>query len=473
MLNVGFAERLVDEAAVARWATGVEELASAVAAITPERTAAITGIDPDTVRELARSFASAPSAVAYARLGLGRNPMAATSLFLMDCLNVVTGNFDRRGGWVFGQGAIEWSDMADRMGSDDWGRFRSRVGQLKDVTRRLPWVLPEEIVTPGDGQVRAMFVSAGNPVVTAPDGDALDRGLSELELLVCIDLFANETTQKADFVLPVTTFLERRDMPLMLMGFMLRPWVQATKAVVTPPPEVREEWWIFRELGKRLGIDATFTKNDPQGVADELLRRSVFAADLGICDVESPLVHLENTYPHGIQVRDTIPVGLAESRITHPDKKVHIGGAEILEPLERLSEIGPANPDEMSLIGRRDLRSINSWMHAKPERGPGLYVHPADADRLGVADGDRVRITRGDKHLEVPVEITDRVMPGVVSYPHGWDARRTGGVNINRLLSSAVADKDSVSGASHLDGVPVIVERGTPAPVTPSAPLTR
>ena len=262
------------------------------------------------------------------------------------------------------------------MGSDDWGRFRTRVGGLKDVTRRMPWVLPEEILTPGDGQVRAMFVSAGNPVVTAPDGDTLDRGIEELELLVCIDLFANETSQKADFILPATTFLERRDIPLMLMGFMLRPWVQATKAVVTPPPDVREEWWIFRELGRRLGIDATFTKSDPQGVADELLRRSVFADDLGIRDVESPLEHLEDTYPHGIQVRDTIPVGLAESRITHADKKVHIGEAEILEPLQRLSEIEPASPDEMWLIGRRDLRSINSWMHAKPERGPGCTSIP-------------------------------------------------------------------------------------------------
>ena len=202
-------------------------------------------------------------------------------------------------------------------------------------------------------------------------------------------------------------------------------------------------------------------ENDPQGVVDELLRRSVFADELGIRDVESPLVHLEDTYPHGIQVRDTIPVGLAESRITHPDKKVHIGEAEILEPLQRLPEIEPASPDAMWLIGRRDLRSINSWMHAKPDRGPGLYVHPIDAERLGVADGDRVRVTRDNKHVEVPVEITDRIMPGVVSYPHGWDERRTAGVNINRLLSSAVEHKDSVSGASHLDGVPVRVESCT------------
>ena len=173
--------------------------------------------------------------------------------------------------------------------------------------------------------------------------------------------------------------------------------------------------------------------------------------------------------PDRIQLRDTIPVGQASSRITHADNKVHMGEAEILGPLQRLSKIEPARPDQMALIGRRDLRSINSWMHAKPERAPGMYVHPTDADRLGLADGDRIRIRRDDKQVEVPVEITDRVMPGVVSYPYGWDEHRTAGVNINRLLSSAIEHKDPVSGASHLDGVPVHVERCTSPSIAPLA----
>ena len=316
-------------------------------------------------------------------------------------------------------------------------------------------------------------MSAGNPVVTAPDGDTLDRGLTELELLVCIDMFANETSSEGRL------HPAGDDVP----GAQGHP--ADADGLHAPPVGPGDQGGRHPTRPRSARSGGSSASWAGASASTQRSRRTTRRAWSTICcgAACSPTssAFVTSSRPSRISRTPTrtgsssatpSPSGSPSLGSHIADKKVHIGDAEILEPLQRLSEIEPASPDEMWLIGRRDLRSINSWMHAKPERGPGLYVHPIDAERLGVADGDRVRVNRDNKHVEVPIEITDRIMPGVVSYPHGWDERRTAGVNINRLLSAAVEHKDSVSGASHLDGVPVRVESCTSVAIVPT-PVAR
>lgn len=254
MINVLFEHDMVDREAVSRQATGLEALENALGHMTVEAAAEHTGIDPGTIRNLALDFGNSPTAVAYGRVGICRFPGATATNFLIDALNIVSGNFDRAGGWIFGQGPIDLAHFAERFGQAGYGNLTTRVGDLPDVAGHLPWVLTDEINTPGRGQPRALIMTAGNPVASAPDGDALQRAMRRLELVVSIDLYVNDSASEADYVLPAATFLERSDIPLTFSAHMPIPWVQATKPVLNRPSDVREEWWIFEELARRMGL---------------------------------------------------------------------------------------------------------------------------------------------------------------------------------------------------------------------------
>src|SRR5205085_6661313 len=220
-----------------------------------EATEERTGVSADDVRALARDFARAEGAAAYGRTGscLGRHGTVVA--FLLDALNGATGNLDRPGGAVFGRAAIAIEDVGQASGLATYGRKRSRVGGFPDVIGNMPAsLIPREIETPGDGQLRALFVSAGNPVLSVPDGDAMESALEKLDLLVSLDFYVNETNKHADYVLPTTTFLERDDTPLAFLGFYTTPFVQHSDAVVPPAGEAREEWEIVEDLSRRIGV---------------------------------------------------------------------------------------------------------------------------------------------------------------------------------------------------------------------------
>src|SRR5436190_21982849 len=215
MLQVIFEEGLADQVALARDASGGEELARRAAAFTPERAAEMTGIEPDRIREIARAFASAPSAVAYGRTGSCLGRFGTLVAYLLDALNAVTGNLDRPGGAVFGRPPLALDEIGEKIGLATYGKIRSRIGGYPDVIGNLPaTLLPDEITTPGKGQIRAFFVSAGNPVLSVPDGTALERALGELDLMVSLDFYGNVTNRHADYVLAAHTFLEREDVPV-------------------------------------------------------------------------------------------------------------------------------------------------------------------------------------------------------------------------------------------------------------------
>ena len=222
---------------------------------TPEATEAETGVPAERVRELARDIAAADGAAVYGRTGscLGRNGTLVS--FLLDALALVSGNLDRPGGAMFGEPAIPFDRVAEMIGADSYGERRSRIGDLPEVLGAMPaTVMAKEITTPGPGQMRALFVSAGNPVLSVPDGEELSAAIGELDLCVAVDIYMSETAKHADYVLPATTFLEREDYPLPFLGLFTKPFINMTEAVVEPSGEARQEWEVVEDIASRVGV---------------------------------------------------------------------------------------------------------------------------------------------------------------------------------------------------------------------------
>ncbi len=256
MLHVIFDEGLDGPAFLARHARGAEQLERLCADFPPERAGEATGIAPERVRELARAFAAAPSAAAYGRTGSCLGRFGTLVAFLLDALNAVTGNLDRPGGAVFGRPPIALDEIGEKVGLATYGKIRSRFGDYPDVIGNMPaTLLPREITTPGKGQIRAFFVSAGNPVLSVPDGDALEEAFGELDLMVSLDFYVNETNRHADYVLPATTFLEREDVPVAFLGFFsARRSSRSRSRWCEPAGEARQEWQVIDELSRRIGV---------------------------------------------------------------------------------------------------------------------------------------------------------------------------------------------------------------------------
>jgi anaerobic selenocysteine-containing dehydrogenase len=487
VLNVIFAEELTDDAFLARHATGAEELARHCAEFTPERTGDETGIDPDEVRALARSFASAPRAAAYGRTGSCLGRFGTLVAYLLDALNVVTGNLDRPGGAVFGESPIALEQIGEKIGLATYGKIRSRIGGYPDVIGNLPaTLLPQEITTPGKGQIGAFFVSAGNPVLSVPDGMALERALGELDLMVSLDLYVNETNRHADYVLPATTFLEREDVPVAFLGLFNTPFIQVTKAVVPPAGEARQEWRVIEDLSRRIGI-APYSARELRALAKlgvrltprqliDLVLRLGPAGDLFGLRRRGLNLSKVAAQPHGIVLDDELATGVLERKVPHTGGRVRLDDPEAMTEVERVASSNGGDPRfPLRLIGMRELRSHNSWMHNAPllmrgGRTHALRMHPEDADEAAVADGDLVRVTSEAGAVEAPVVLTDEMTRGTVALPHGWGhkggwklANQAGGVNVNLLAGSRADSLERLAGMAHLNGIPVRVDPATVA----------
>jgi anaerobic selenocysteine-containing dehydrogenase len=466
MLNVIIANDLHDTVALARQADGFDELRAAIAPLTVQEAETRTGIAAAVIEQLARDFAASPAAVAYGRIGTCRGQFSTLTNHLLDGLSIVTGNLDRRGGLVFGKGLLDIATVHARANRSGYGSQRTRIGDLPDVTGRLPWVLPQEILTSGPEQIRGLFCSAGNPVVSAPDGASMETALESLELFVSLDYYVTESNRYAHYILPGTTFLERPDDFLYFGGNMPRPWAQSTPAVVSPVGDCREEWTVFEELIER--YTGRPSGEHPDDVIDDMVRHSPRGQRDGWT-----LAKLRER-PHGVLLDGEVEVGdLADTlSVTFHGRanKVQLGAPEVLAEVPRLLAHDPADGDfPLLLIGRRDLRSINSWMHnvRRAASGPSpaaLHIHPIDAATYGVTDGP-VQLSTRLGSLVVRAEMTEDIIAGTVSYPHGWGhdggwttANGQGGANINRYLPNDVDAKEKLSGVSFMDGVPVRVD---------------
>jgi anaerobic selenocysteine-containing dehydrogenase len=486
MLSVIFEEGLEDRVAIARQSTGIENLRAICAGHSPEVAASRTGIPASEIRQLARDLAGAPRAAVYGRIGTCRGRHGTLTVFLLDALNVVTGNFDRPGGAVIGAPVIP---PAFVKAQDTFGRFRGRIGGFPDAYGMLPsGMMAKEMTTPGSGQLRAFFTVGGNPVLSVPNGPELEAALTTLDLIVSIDLYVTESGAYADYVLPATTFYEQEDFPVTFLTMHTKPFAEWTEPVIPPRGEARQEWEIIDEIARRIGVVPASSAGlrvlgklglrlKPKTLIDAAIRLGPYGDLYGLRRGGLSVRRLRAAR-HGVQLEEFQPTGVQKKRIRHRDGLVHFDSPELLEESRRLGTRHVEDPNfPMSLISLRELRSHNTWMHNAPKLMAGgrrhtARVHPDDAAAVGVTEGEFLRITSPSGSIEIEAQLTDEIVRGTVAVPHGWGhrgggwslANATPGVNINVLASTEIEDLEKLSGMTLLDGIPVRLEPvGVPA----------
>lgn len=490
MLHVVFAEGLEDAAAIAANTTGIDTLRRLCEGFAPEDTEARTGVGAPTVRAVARDFATSRTAVAYGRTGACLGNHGTLVSFLIDALNVVTGNLDRPGGALMSHQVIPVEDMGERQGAFSYNTKRSRIGDFPDVFGSFPAALmAEEITTPGEGQLKALFVFAGNPVLSVPNSVALEDALGRLDLMVSLDLYVNETNQHADYILPATTFLERDDLPMAYAACCPTVFIQSTEAVLEPSGQARPEWEVFSELAARMKLSMLATgplqrlnpvlcwlerrglRMTPRRMMDLLLRIGPYGDRFGLRrNGLNPRRLREN--PHGIVLAEHAPHGVLGEVVMHDGGKVCLDPPEIVGEVERLGRVaGTSDRYPLLVIGLRELRSQNTWMHNSPtlmkgNRRQRARVNAADAAAAGVVTGDVAKVVSATGSVELEIVVTDEVQSGTIAIPQGWGHRGGGwrlansnpGVNVNELTSSRPEDLEALAGMSVLNGVAVRLE---------------
>lgn len=507
MAYVLFEEKLVDLGALAPHVLGVDELPDALKDFTPEAASAACDVDAGTIRELARELAAAPTAAVYGRIGSCTVPHGTLASWLVDVLNILTGNLDRPGGALFPTAATDRSPRPAGPGHGfALGRWHSRVSRHPEAKGELPLAaLAEEIdtATPEGSPVRAVIAVAANPVLSAPDGLRLDKALDSLDFMVSVDPYLNETSRHAHVVLPppppsrsahhdfaFNTLAVRNQVrynrpavPLeegrMAETEILARLVLAATGMHGADPSAVDAMVIDGTLAKAVGdttspvhgrdpreLAAALTgENGPERRLDMMLRLGPYGDGFGArpdgLTLDGLLAH-----PHGIDLGPL--ASCLPGRLKTGSGKIELLPGPIAGDLPRLREALRERPAAIVLVGRRHLRSNNSWMHNVPALTGGsnrctLHVHPDDAARLGLADGSAVRVKGAGGEVTAPVEVTDTVRRGVVSLPHGWGHDRPGtrmshaaldpGVNVNQLLDGSLLDP--LSGTAVLNGVPV------------------
>jgi formate dehydrogenase len=484
LLHAMLADDLVDVQAVCSVTSGWPEFAALVWDFAPEVAAVHTGIAAEQVRELARALARSRS-VLYGRTGTCLGQYATLVNFLIDVVNLAAGNLDARGGSVFAEPVTPLMDrLAELGGAFTYGARRTRVGGFKDVFGTEPAVnMAAEMTTPGEGQIRALFVTAGNPVLSVPNGPALEEAMRGLELVVAIDFYVNETAKHADYVLPATAMYEREDIPLFASAMYTQPFLQVTEAVVPPAGEARPEWEIFDEIVRRTThgpLRSNVSKAlrrcgiglNPRMVRSLLVRTGRGGDRFGLRPGGFTVRRLLDRHPHGVLLAEEQPVGRLSKVIRHKDGTVHLDHDDIRSEIERLRARQPDPAYPLRLIGMREIRSENSWMHnlaslrsARPVHA--ARMHPDDAERLGLLHNGTVRLVSKSGRIELPLIVTDDVKCGVVAVPHGWGhgggtwqrSNIEGGANYNLLASTEPGDVEQLSGSAHLSGIPIRAER--------------
>jgi anaerobic selenocysteine-containing dehydrogenase len=504
LANVIFDEGLVDLGRLHDSVEGLDDVASAVVPFEPESVGPVCGIDADTIKRIARELARAPSAAVYGRIGTHTTEFGTMASWMVDVLNVITGNLDDEGGAMFPQAAHEQPRPRRPFTT---GRWATRVRQLPETRGELPVsALAEEILEPGEGRVRALVTIAGNPVLSTPNTDRLDGALASLDFMVSIDVYLNETTRHADVILPGTTPLRRPHYDFAFYGLSVRNVANYSPALYDLPSGALDEWETLLRLGAVLSgvganpdidslddtvfatmvssavqdpvsrihrraveeiVSSTDGGRGPERMLDFLLRTGPFGEGYGESPDGLSLRKLRDS-PHGVDLGPLQP--RLPDALRTPSGRVELGPAELMKDVPRLRDALDRLPNGgFVLIGRRHVRSNNSWMHNVDVLVSGrdrctLQMSTADGERIGVASGARVEVSSASGTVVAPVELTDDIMSGVVSLPHGWGHDLDGaelsvastrpGVNANRL---STGEMDPISGNAVLNGIPVEV----------------
>lgn len=467
LLNVLFTEGLTSPPS---YVDGLDEVARLVADFTPAAAAEVSGVPAADIERVAREFAAADGAAAYGRIGVSTQEFGTLCQWAVQLINLVTGNLDRAGGVMLTNPAI---DVVGRglVGRGHHDRFRSRVRQAPEFGGELPVsVLREEIDTPGDGQVRALLTIAGNPVLSTPDGAALDRSISGLDFFAAVDIYVNETTRHADVILPPTTLLERDHYDLVFHALAVRNTARFTPAVFDKTRDQRHDWEIFREIYLRVARRLPRKAPLKRRLTGEIRMRTspTFLIAMLLRSGRNTTITQLRKHPEGVDLgalrADQLP-----GRLATKDKRIDAAPAIVVGDLARLREHEVPSGDQLLLIGRRHQRDCNSWMHNSERLTRGrnrhqLLMHPADLDARGLVDGALVTVKSRVGSVSVEVHATEDVMPGVVSLPHGFGHQVGGtrmgiaaevvGVSINDLTDP---DRLDLSGNAALSGVPVTV----------------
>ena len=464
---------------------GLDEVERLSAPFTPEAAAAATSIPAGEIRRMARELAAAQCAAVYGRIGTTTAAFGTLASWLVDVVNAITGNLDREGGAMFPLAAAGQANAGPAKPRQfAHGRWGSRVRCLPEALGELPSAtIAEEIETPGEGQIRALITLAGNPCVSTPNAGRLSAALEQLDLFVALDVYVNETTRHADVLLPGPTPLERPHYDLALYQLAVRNVANWTPAVLDS--ELPQEWetmlrlagvaagqgpdadvaaldeLVAGELARGAGLDPALAgeRVGPERLLDLLLRAGPY--ELTLADLEAA--------PHGIDLGPLQP--RLPQVLRTPSGRVELAPEAIVADVPRLrEELGRAASGSLVLIGRRQLRSNNSWMHnltplVKGKDRCTAWINPADAERLRIADGAAVSVRSRTGSVEIPVEVTSDIMPGVVSIPHGWGHAVEGtrqsvasahpGVNSNILADETLLDP--LSGNAVFNGIPVEV----------------
>ncbi|MFC8181281.1 molybdopterin-dependent oxidoreductase [Rhodococcus sp. NPDC057297] len=467
---------------VADYVDGVSEIASLVRDFTPEAVAPVVGMAAEAIDDLATRFAGAESAVAYGRMGVSTQKFGTVCQWAIQVLNIVTGNLDRVGGALLTDPAI---DLVERkiVGRGHFDKWRSRVRDLPEFAGEFPSsTLVDEMTTPGDGRIRAMAVFSGNPVLSMPGGDTLDRAFADLDFMVSFDFYINETSRHADVILPPTMSLERDHYDLIFSTFAVRNTAKFMPAVLPKKPGAKADWEIFRDLGIRYQaaleqspVDRVRRRLSPKSiVAEARLRLSPRrTVDVLLRSGRKGLsVRALSKSPHGTDLGPLRP-GLP-AKLRTRDKRIQLVQDVVVGDLpavhDMLTTASVPADGQLLMIGRRHLRSNNSWMHNTARLTKGkprhqLLAHPDDLHARGIDDGALVSVTSAAGSVSIEVLASDRMMPGVVSMPHGFGHQRAGvelsvastvkGPSVNDITDPQQVD--AVSANAVLNGIPVTI----------------
>lgn len=462
MVQTLFAEDLADLGRLSDFTDGIETLRAISRDFTPEMAQRLTGISGANIKRLAREFSAADSAVCYGRIGLSTQKFGGLCQWLINAINILTGNFDRAGGAMFTAPAFDLLQFAK--GADIHNRWQSRVRKLSEFMGELPVAaLAEEMLTEGDGQIKAFATSCGNPVLSTPNGRQLDKALEKLEFMVSIDIYLNETTRHANIILPPATNLESSHYDVIFNSFAVRNTTKYSGPLFAKAENARYDWEIMQELVHRLqGKSGPFVPEKPE---------MKLALGLAFGKYGLALDKLKES-PHGIDLGELLPC--LPERLLTLHKRINLAPDILVQDLVRLKKEPDLTENKefpFSLIGRRHLRDCNSWMHnseilMKGKNRCTVMINSTDAESLVLRDGQTVRVVSRVGSVELPLEITGNIAHGVLSIPHGYGHGRKGvnldiasnhaGVSINDLTDETVIDE--LTGNAVFSGVSVRIE---------------
>lgn len=460
IINTLFAENLVDLGRLAEFTDGVEILRAVSAEWTAEKAEEKTLISADEIKRIAVEFANAKTAICYGRMGVSVQKFGGLCQWLVNAINILTGNFDRQGGAMFTAPAFDL--LQATKGEQTWNRWQSRVRKLPEFMGELPVsALAEEILTDGETQIKALVTSCGNPVLSTPNGAQLDKALQKLEFMVSIDFYINETTRHANIILPPVSNLESSHYDIIFNSFAVRNTAKYSESLFDKPEGTKHDWEILQELVWRLNGKQGDFKSEPPEVK----------LNLGLMFGKYQLsLEKLKSQPHGIdlgELKESLP-----NRLMTTNKRINLAPEILVKDLDRLKENSAEDKSfPFRLIGRRHLRDDNSWLHNSERLMKGknrctVWINQEDADELNLENSQVVTVSSRVGSVKIPCEITENIARGVVSIPHGYGHGREGakldtannyaGVSLNDLTDEL--EIDELTGNAALNGVRVKIE---------------